>query len=233
MPLRPDVLGDRRFWAALYSGAFGQTREPPESAAFCSCLAVDEQGTLEWYQQFTGGYPGIFDDSDGYSDDPATAPLRLANGVQLLVEFHPGDQYWYLRSKDGVKVLLANIGPHWALPGLRWQEAVAIGDAAPHDGWMAVLLLLPTVWLTAGDNVRSARRAAESAWAASNLVDPSSALALAELWASAVAGGRDFRWQRVSRDWLCDAEWSTRSDRRSKSESRLVNRLVRGASSSP
>jgi hypothetical protein len=125
--------------------------------------------------------------------------------------------------------MLANIGPHWALPGLRWQEAIAIGDAAPRDGWMAVLLLLPVVWLTAGDEVRAARLAAESAWMASNLVAPASASALAELWARAVEGGRDFRWRRLSGGWLCDAHWSTRSDGRS--EAPLLNRLIAAAGS--
>jgi hypothetical protein len=229
MPLRPDVLRDRRFWAALYCGAFGQIAEPPPPAAFCSLLAVDEQGALDWYHQFTAWHPGIFDESDGHNDDPAIVCLALANDVQLRIEFHPGDQYWFLRGEDGEEPLLANIGPHWVLPGLRWQEAVAIGDAAPREGWAAVLLLLPVVWLTADDDVRAARRAAESAWVASNLVDASSASALAELWASAVIGGRDYRWRRGSGDWVCDAEWSTRSNQRLAGESVLVNRLIAAA----
>jgi hypothetical protein len=229
MPLRQDVLGDRRFWASLYAGAFGQVGERPEPAAFCSLLEVDEQDALEWDHEFTGWYPGIFDESDGYSDDPATVRLDLANNVQLRVEFHPGDEYWFLRGPDAAQAMLANIGPHWALPGLRWQEAVAIGDATPENGWVAALLLLPVVWLTHGDDVREARLAAESAWVASDLVSPASASALAELWVSAVEGGRDFRWKRVAGDWLCDAHWSARSNGRS--EAALLNRLIAAAGS--
>jgi hypothetical protein len=229
MPLRQDVLGDRRFWASFYAGAFGQVGEPPEPAAFCSLLDVSEHDALDWDHNFTGWYPGIFDESDGHSDDPATVHVALANNVQLRVEFHPGDRYWFLRGEDAAEPMLASIGPHWALPGLRWQEVVAIGDAAPRDGWMAVLLLLPVVWLTAGDDALEARTAAESAWVASNLVATSSASALADLWASAVEGGRDFRWRRMSGAWLCDAHWSTRSDGRS--DSMLLNRLIAAAAS--
>jgi len=229
MPLRQDVLGDRRFWASLYAGAFGQVGEPPEPAAFCSLLDVNKQDALDWGHTFTGWYPGIFDESDGYSDDPATVCVALANGVQLRAVFHPGDQYWFLRGEDRLETVLANIGPHWSLPGMRWQEAVAIGDAAPRDGWMAVLLLLPVVWLTAGDDSQAARRAAESAWAASNLVAASSASALAELWVSAVGGGKNFRWRRTPDGWLCDAHWSARS--KGRSEAALLNRLIAAAES--
>jgi hypothetical protein len=229
MPQRQDVLVDRRFWASLYCGAFGQVGEPPEPAPVCSLLEVSERDALDWYHQFTGWYPGIFDKSDGYSEDPATIQLDLANGVQLRVEFHPGSQNWFLRGENSAEAMLANIGGHWALPGLRWQEAVAIGNAAPRDGWMAALLLLPVVWLTAGDDVGAARQAAESAWMASHLVAPSPASALAELWVRAVEGGRDFRWRQLSAGWLCDAHWSTRSEGRS--EAALLNRLVAAAGS--
>lgn len=227
MPQRKDVLADRLFWASLYCGTFGQVGDSPEPSTICSLLEVDERVALDWYHEFVGWYPGIFDESDGYSGDPATIRLALANGVKLRVEFHPGDRYWFLGGEDGAEAMLANIGPHWALPGLRWQETVAIDDAAPHDGWMAVLLLLPVVWLTAGEDVRAARQAAESAWMAGHLVAPSAASALADLWVGAVEGGRDFRWRRTSDGWRCDARWSTRSEERS--EAVLLNRLVAAA----
>jgi hypothetical protein len=231
MPLRQDALTDRRFWAGLYAGAFGQiTEEPPEPAAFCSMLGVREKDELKWWREFTGWYPEIFDTSDGYSKDPATVRLALANDVRLRVEFHPGDQYWFLSDADGSESTLANIGPHWALPGLRWEEAIALGDAAPRKGWMAVLLLLPVVWLTAGDDVEAARLAAESAWRRSKLMTPESASLAADLWVKAVEGGRGYRWRRRSNGWLSDAEWSTRSKGRRGAAS--LNRLIAAAGGS-
>ena len=228
MPLRQEVLEDRRFWASLYASAFGQVGAPPEPAAFCSLLEVNERDALDWHNEFTGWYPGIFDESDGCIEDPAQVQVALANNVQLRVEFHPGDQYWFLRGADGAEAMLANIGPHWALPGLRWQEAIAIGDAMPTNGWLATLLLLPIVWITRGDNVSAAHIGAQSAWAASNLVASASASTLAELWVKAVEGGSDFRWRRPADDWLCDAHWSTRSD--DKREAQLLNRLIAASS---
>jgi hypothetical protein len=90
MPGRNDVLANRRFWTSLYASGFGQiTAEAPEPAAYCSALGVSEKQVIEWSRKFTGWHPGIFDESDGYSDDPATVRLNLAGGVRLRVEFHP------------------------------------------------------------------------------------------------------------------------------------------------
>jgi hypothetical protein len=192
MPARQDVLDDRRFWASLYACAFGQVGEPPEAADVSSRFGLREPETSDWHSEFTGWYPGIFDKSDGFSDDPATIRIALGNGSELRVEFHPGDLYWYLRGADGEEAMLANVGPHWALPGLRWQEAAAIAGAAPGADWTVSLLLLPVVWITAGDDVAAARRVAESAWSSSALLpDTPSAAALADLWIKAVEGGRE------------------------------------------
>lgn len=229
MQQRQDVIADRRFWASLYAGAFGQVGESPEPSAFCSALGVDEKDTLNWHHEFTGWYPGIFDESDGHSDAPEAVCLALANRVQLRIEFHPGDLYWFLRGQDSAEVMLANIGPHWALPGLRWQEAVAIGEAVPENGWVATLLLLPIVWLTHGDDVSAAQRAAKSAWVTSGLVAAASASSLADHWVKAIEGARDFQWNLKTDGWLCDAHWSTRSD--GKSDALLLNRLIAIAAS--
>jgi len=229
MPIRNDVLRDRRFWAALYAGAFGQVGEPPDEADVCHLLGVGEEDVQDWYNEFTGWYPGILDESDGCSDDPATVEVTLANGVELRVEVHPGDVFWFLRGPDADEAMLANVGPHFELPGLRWQEAAAMAAAAPQDGWVAMLLLLPAVWLTAGDDGQAARLAAESAWAASELLpDQSSAASLSDLWAKAV-DGRDYTWRRSNDGWVCDAEWSPRAEGRSTGEPGLLNRLITAA----
>jgi hypothetical protein len=194
MPQRNDVLADRRFWAALYASAFGQiTAEPPEPEAYCALLNVSEKRTIAWRNKFTGWHPGVFDESDGQSDDPAAVSVSLAGGVR----------------------------------GLRIEEVIAIAEAMPRKAWTAVLLLLPVVWLTAGDDVVAARRLAESAWTASKLVSRRSAAGLAELWVKAVDGGRDYKWRRTAAGWICDAHWSTRG--KNRKASRALNELIAAA----
>ena len=225
MRARQDVLGDRRFWASLYAGALGQLGAAPNAAAVCSRLGVREQAAVNWYNKFTGWHPGIFDESDGYSDDPGSIRIALANGIELRAEFHPGDMYWSLRGADGAEAAVANVGPHWALPGLRWQEATAISAAAPRNRWAVTLLLLPVVWITAGDDAKAARRVAESAWSASRLLPAASAAeGMADLWVKAAEGGREYRWRRTrSGAYACDAQWSTRGSRRPANERASLN----------
>ncbi|PWU19558.1 MAG: hypothetical protein C5B50_06230 [Verrucomicrobia bacterium] len=229
MPVRNDILAERRFWATLYGGAFGQIGDPPEAKVVYSLLGVEEQSVIGWYREVTGWYPGIFEKSDGYSEDPAEVQVPLA-GADLRVEFHPGDWYWFLRRRDRTEAMLANIGPHWRLPGLRLQEAADLAAAANAASWTATLLLLPVVWLTAGDNADAAGSMAETAWLASGLLSSSPAREMAAFWAKAVEGGRAYRWRKLPNvGWVCEAEWSTRSQARPLNEVTLINQQIDAA----
>jgi hypothetical protein len=226
MPERNEVVRDPRFWAALYSSCFGAVGEPPEPDAVASLLGVDEEEMGRWWTEFTGWYPGVFDDSDGCVDDPATVVVPLAGGVELQVELHPGDEFWFLGDAAGEGAMLANVGPHFALPGLRWREAEAMAAAAPGGGWVVMLLLLPVTWITAGDDADQARAAVRAAWMESGLVTASAAEALAELWAAGV-DGRDYAWRTSDEGgWVCDAQWSPRAASQLPAERALLERLV-------
>jgi hypothetical protein len=228
MHARQDVLRNPRFWASLHCAALGQINpQEPDSAAFCKALGISESKATAWFEEFAGPFD---DEMDGQSDDPAIVSLTLAGGVQVSVEIHPGDQYWWLKQKSGAKVMLANIGPHWQLPGLRWAEAEEIGRAAPKQNAEILLLMLPTVWLTDDDDHTAARRAVAAAWVASALAGSRSAAKLAEMWASAVEGGRKYPWRQApTGTWVSTAEWSSRSSRSPKAERATINRLVAAA----
>lgn len=71
MPLRPDVLTDRRFWAFIFGTTYGVVDDDAAQAAICASLALKPSDTEEWSNDFTGWYPGIFDKSDGYQEDPS------------------------------------------------------------------------------------------------------------------------------------------------------------------
>jgi hypothetical protein len=228
MPVRQDVLGDPRFWAGVHCGALGQINpQEPDTAAYCTALGISESDAAAWFNQFTGPF---INERDGQSDDPMIVSLPLAGGVQVSVEIHPGDHYWWLRETNGASVMLANIGPHWQLPGLRWAEAEEIARTAPGTNAEVLLLMLPTVWLTDDEDHKAVRRAVGAAWVASGLVGVGSATKLAEMWASAVAGGREYPWRQAPIGaWVSTAEWSSRSGRRPESERATINRLVAAA----
>jgi hypothetical protein len=227
MPVRQDVLDDPRFWAGVHCSALGQINpDEPDTAAYCAALGIKKTDAVAWFDEFTGPF---ISEHDGQSDDPVIVSLALAGSIELSVEIHPGSQYWWLRESNGEGIMLANVGPHWELPGLRWAEAEDIARAAPERNPHALLLMLPTIWIT--DEGHSAvRHAVSAAWAASGLVGADSAKTLSEFWVSAVAGGCEYPWRQGCRgEWFSTAEWSSRSARRPELERATINRLIAAA----
>lgn len=49
-----------------------------------------------WVDELTGYYEGVFDESDGYIENPRTVKLGLSAGTVLYIEFHPGDTLYFL-----------------------------------------------------------------------------------------------------------------------------------------
>ncbi len=235
MPIRNDALSIPSFWAWIAAGGLGcqgglgvGDDEAPEASIICSLFGLDFESVDQWSNAFTGWYPGIFDTSDGYPEDPSTVLVPLANGIELRVEFHPGDWHWLLMTESGTtKLEFGNVGPHWSQPGLQWQEAASMAAAGRQTAPALLPLLLPLVWLTQGDDIVTARSTVEGAWYASGFVNSSTARTLAELWCGTAAGGRNYRWWQDQRlGWVSDAEWSSRYFKRPSDDVKRLNRVI-------
>ena len=73
MPVRSDVLLSPYFWAFIAELGFHcdvSTEAAPDEAMIARILGIDRESLKRWGHKFTGWYPGIFDKSDGYLDDP-------------------------------------------------------------------------------------------------------------------------------------------------------------------
>lgn len=71
----------------------------------------------EWCNQFTGYYEGIFEENDGYSDNPTSLQLELSNGVLYVIEFHPGESVFYFGGEE-----IGCIGPHTKIQKIAWKD---------------------------------------------------------------------------------------------------------------
>lgn len=65
----------------------------------CSLAEIMAEGCVidkSWVDELTGYYEGVFDENDGYIENPKTVELGLSAGTFLYIEFHPGDTLYFL-----------------------------------------------------------------------------------------------------------------------------------------
>lgn len=63
-----------------------------------------------WIDEITGYYDSVFDESDGYIDDPNTIKLTLSTGDEFFIELHPGDFIYYMGDTE-----LGCTGPEYSI----------------------------------------------------------------------------------------------------------------------
>jgi hypothetical protein len=140
------LLADSRFWSAFFNVAFIWQKDALDGDLVEAAIGVNDATVLPWWEQLSGYYDGIFDDSDGDLERPKTIRVPLAGGDQIDIEIHAGALRY--RTRRGLRVMqIAEISGHWSLPGLSWAEirgmasAVSPGSGVPSA--TALLLFLP------------------------------------------------------------------------------------------
>jgi hypothetical protein len=86
-------------------------------------------------------------------------PLRSGSAVEVVYANEPEDYqvfYYACPQKAGPPICLGKGGGHWQLPAFRWTEIVDISQAAVESA-SAMLLPLPSTWLTNDDNMDDVR----------------------------------------------------------------------------
>ena len=141
------LLRDAQFWSAFLNLAFMPQASELDGALIAEATGLDDAKGLAWWNELSGYYEGVFQESDGYVERPRTLRVRFEAGRQLEIQFHPGAIIYEMRGRDGVAESLAELSGNWVLPGLTWSEAELLASAAQRHGGVphaaAILLLLP------------------------------------------------------------------------------------------
>jgi hypothetical protein len=112
-----SILRDPRFWA----GFFGFTLGDEETDLVEATFGITSEEAVSWWNQLSGWYDGVLDDTDGDLERPKTLQLPFGEDRGLDIEIHAGSIYYRVRSADQVENLAA-IGPHESTPGLPWAD---------------------------------------------------------------------------------------------------------------
>jgi len=139
-------------------------------------------------------------------------PLHSGYAIEIEYANEPEDHhvvYRLCRREWASSICVGHGGGHWQLPAFRWVELLQISQAAACSA-SAMLLLLPSVWLTRDDDLDDIRQQLTEAWKDLNLVPRSRvALLVEELITSSQS---DVRWRCQERlGWLNDGDNSRRN----------------------
>jgi len=231
-----SLMVDGRFWAAHLCSSFGQIGPPFEPEAVFELLGVSEEAVDSWWNTFTGWYEGVFDEADGWVDDPGVIEAPLAGGVSLTVEFHPGQTRYLVTAADSIEgQLLGEISGHWRLPMLRWSEAARLPHVTADSGWAAespaaLLLFLPGLWAEPTEEEALCIACVADAFRRVGLAREAAGK-LARTWWLAVVAGAEYPWSVDAQcGWNTAATWSTRhvAPGRAAQVRRLNELLTRG-----
>jgi hypothetical protein len=140
--------------------------------------------------------------------------IALRSGFSLEVEYanFPEDYevlYSLCQNDWASSICLGKGGGHWQLPAFRWTELLELSQAAVRSQ-TAMLLLLPSVWLTREDNVDEIRHHLIDSWDTLAEISPCQVSLLVEQLIS--ASQSDLQWRHEdSLGWVNDGANSRRN----------------------
>lgn len=138
-------IDNLNFWINYFGCSYPNSYDEENDISVSDImLELYTQEIESYWKKFTGYYPGIFDECDGYVDNPTTLETPFAKDKTLKIEFHPGDTIYFINGKE-----IGCTGPHWKLQMIAFDE---IEQLLPlKDGRQLFLLLLPLAFLAADD----------------------------------------------------------------------------------
>ena len=159
------LLRDPRFWMGFINLAVMPLARVLDSDLIAAVIRLEEEDVVALWDELSGSYEGVVDESDGYIEHPKTLRVPFEARRQLELQFHPGTLIYEMRGADGDRQSLAELSGHWVLPGMSWSEVELLAGAARRRGDVsyaaAILLLLPLAYryeATVIDTVEAAVR---------------------------------------------------------------------------
>ena len=129
------IKSEKDFWLMFLMGNFPESLDNETDETLSEIISGLYDCNIQWMDDFTGYYDGIFDESDGCVDEPTTLELELSTNEKLYIEFHPGDTIYFINDDE-----IGSTGPEYFIHKLDWQQFVSYTHDLSSD---KKLLLLP------------------------------------------------------------------------------------------
>lgn len=93
-------FSNRDFWIGYMATSFPTALDEKTDMSLIELIEENETIDTSWWNNFTKYYDGVFEETDGYIDDPETLSCNLTSAQTLKIEFHPGDTIYYINDRQ-------------------------------------------------------------------------------------------------------------------------------------
>lgn len=131
-------FSNQKFWEGFIATSFPTALDESSDMALTEIIEENSLADCQWWDDFTGYYEGILEETDGYLEEPQTFVCELTPADTLKIEFHPGDTIYFINNKE-----IACTGPHYQIQIFSFSDLVEYVQNRQDD--RIFLLLLPLV----------------------------------------------------------------------------------------
>lgn len=111
-----EVRENNHFWLYFLMNNFPESLDDQTDQTISEIISDHYEIDKEWVDHFTGYDDGVFDENDGYVENPTTLKIPLSTANNLFIEFHPGDTIYFIDHHE-----IGRTGPHYSIQKINWE----------------------------------------------------------------------------------------------------------------
>lgn len=140
LTLKDLDFSNKNFWRGFIATSFPIAFDEITDLSLTEIMEENDLADCQWWNDFTGYYDGILEETDGYLEHPKTFCEQLTPSKCLKVEFHPSDTVYLINQKE-----IACTGAHYHIQIFSFTELLECVENRNDD--TLFLLLLPLVYI--------------------------------------------------------------------------------------
>lgn len=114
-----DLLLNRNFIAWFLSCNFPEAIDNTTDYSLSEIIQENCLIDKSFIDNVTGYYEGVFEESDGYIDNPKCIKYTLDTGDNFCIEFHPGDTIYYINNSQ-----IGCTGPDYSIKKISFSQYI-------------------------------------------------------------------------------------------------------------
>ena len=132
-----DITCKEDFFVWFIMNCFPKGLDEENDMSIYDVIEENYSLDIDWFNKFTSYYDGVFEENDGYIDNPNSIIVQLNNHKELIIEFHPGDVIFFMNS-----IKIGCTGAHYSIGAIPMDEYIELTKDLCYEN---KLFLLPMV----------------------------------------------------------------------------------------